>query len=160
MNPEYGVPTRDFHVSVLEVKCIVTGSHLLPAVFDPLAELGWGQVGYSRNAECGGGDRGSWDIDEGPRRRIHTMQSVRGLDTLERGGRDVDVDRSGRKVLRNESDGSFDFCRDFSGYRILLFFPFTHFCLPGPPLFFLFALQPRGVELAKFLITIGKQVLG
>ena len=53
MNPEHGVPARDFHVSIFGVGCIVTGSRLLLAVFDPLAGLG---CGYSGNAQCGGGE--------------------------------------------------------------------------------------------------------
>ena len=41
VDPEYGMPARDLHVSIFEVNRVVTGGRLL------LTELGWGQVGYS-----------------------------------------------------------------------------------------------------------------
>ena len=46
MNLEYGVFVYDLHVSIFEVKRVVTSGPLLLGMFDLLAKLGWGQVGY------------------------------------------------------------------------------------------------------------------
>ena len=65
-------------------------------------------------------------------------------------GRDVGIDR--RKGSRSKSNGSFDICRDFVGYRIFLFFALAFFCLRGFPLRFLLPPQPRGMRFVEFLV--------
>ena len=46
MNAEYGVSAHDLHVSVFEIKRVVTSSRL----FDLLTKLGWSQVRYGGDA--------------------------------------------------------------------------------------------------------------
>ena len=63
MNPEYGIATRNLHVSIFEAKCIVVGSRLLLTGFDFLTKLRRCQVGHSGDGQCGGNyTRG--DVDE------------------------------------------------------------------------------------------------
>ena len=66
---------------------------------------------------------------------------------MQYGERDIDIDRGGGKFLRNEGDGCFNLCRDFSGCSIPLF-NFRDIPLP----FLLPTLQPRSVDRAKFLV--------
>ena len=54
---------------------------------------------------------------------------------MQDGGRNIDIDRRG-EILRDESDGCFDLCRDFGGHYILLFLPPALFRLYGIPLLF------------------------
>ena len=75
------------------------------------------------------------------------MQGGRWLDGLQDGGRDIDIDRSNGEILRNESDGCINLCRDFSG-RPILFFSFHDI-----PSLSLPALQLRSKDLPKFLTT-------
>ena len=63
---------------------------------------------------------------------------------------DSNINRD-REILGSESDGSFNLLRDLSGQRTFLFSPRPS-SPRAAPLFFLFLLQPRSMELAEFLV--------
>ena len=67
---------------------------------------------------------------------------------MEAGRWDTNVDRD-MEIPEGESDGSFYFG---NSHRILLSFPSRFLDHSDTPLFFFFPLQPRSVELAKFLV--------
>ena len=148
MDPEYGVSAHDLHVSIFEVERFVTSGRSF------FTELGWGQVGYSGDTQCGGRDGGGWGI-EGLGGRFHGIQDGRRLDALQGGGRDIGIDCGDGEILRNECDGSFDLCRDFDSHnRFFLFFPLVFFILRDISLLsflLLFLLEPCGMDFAKLL---------
>jgi len=104
------------------------------------------QLGYGRDAQCGGGNCASLGIDEGVGGSRRVIRDGRRHDTLQDGGRDADIDRGRMEILRNESDGCPNLSRN-SSCRHTLFFG-----LPDISLFPPFALQPFSVDLAKFLV--------
>lgn len=139
VNSEYSVSTHDLHVSIFKIKRIMTGSCLLRTVLNLSTKFSWGQVRHSGDAECGGGPYGCWGINKGLGGTPRILQGEGGYDASQDRGRDVDVDRCGREILWKEGDGSFDLFKYIN----------DRYC---PVLFSLFPLQPRNVELAKFLV--------
>jgi hypothetical protein len=152
MNPEQGVSAHDLHVSIFKVKSVVASSRVFLAIFDLFTELGWGQVRYGGDAQCRGGNCASRDIDEIFGRRLQVKQDGGKLDILQDGGRKSDVDRIGREILGDGSDGSFNLCRHLGGHRLLVPSNLTSLSLLDIPfLLFVFPPQPSGVNLSKFL---------
>ena len=143
---------HDLHVSVLEVERLVASRNpFVTALLDFLAKFGWGQVGYGGDAQCGGGDGSGSIVGKCAGGKPHVMQDGERLDALQDWRRDTSIGRGG-EIFGSESDGGFNLCRDSSSH-FTLFFPLTFFRLRDVPLFFLvFPLQPRGMELAKFLV--------
>ena len=75
---------------------------------------------------------GKVGLGEGLGVRFHVMRGGGRRETLQDRIRDADIDHGGRGILRNESNGCSDLCRDFSGRSILLFNS-----------------QPRSIDLAR-----------
>ena len=82
--------------------------------------------------------------------RLHLVRGGGRLNTVRDGGRDSNINRD-REILGSESDGSFNLLRDLSGQSTFLFSP-RPLNPRAAPLFFLFLLQPRSMELAEFLV--------
>ena len=94
--------------------------HLLPRVFD-LTKVGRGQIGYSGDAECEGGDCGSRGTNESFEGRFPQAGGRHGA-WLECGGKGVKINCDDREVLGKENDESFDLGMDLSDHCMLLSF--------------------------------------
>ena len=72
VDPEDSTLAHDLHVSIFEVERLVASERLfITALPDVIAQLGWGQVGYGGDAQCGGGYRTSCGIGESVRKGPH-----------------------------------------------------------------------------------------
>ena len=97
--------------------------------------------------------RGSWGVGAGIGETLYIRQNGGRDDASQDGGRDVNANNGSRKVFGQESGRTSDICRDLGGNYILLFLSPRFSNLPGLPPFFLFPLQPRSEQFAKFLVA-------
>ena len=84
MDPENRVSAHNLHVPVLDIERLMVGiDPLAITLSEIIVKFGWGQVGYSGDAQSGGGNGGDSVIGEGVGGRLWAMQAGERLDVLQ-----------------------------------------------------------------------------